>query len=468
MNVNRRMLPWNIGSVLVLFFFVASLGAWFVAAPGEAAANGVPSVRFGTHLQSVVEAFTTLEFPLVISPPPDETLRVYVWREEGTATMGVDFMGGASMVTFEPEGPEIAFAEVQIFGDTDIEDNETINLYIQTGQDFTIGSIGSAVVTIIDNDGTGGLTAYFEVEDDIPLDPYGRIGVAVEPGETFAVDVVVDDLPPGGGTVDIMTNTEAGIYTLTFVDNPRQTFEITTASVPEGADHAALELQILNPEGKKSVSSNFLVALSLHFGGLDAKWCACCVIAFAQIALGSVPCLDNVLAECSAFQCPDKATTEPPGPPSLHQIAFDPASDLETLARYRDEILQGTPVGDYCIQLYHDHSPAIITAILQKPTLIHRVVATWDLWLPAVAAVVDGVGASFIITSEMQDALLGVMAEFEEVGSPELADLVTEFRTDLDLENVAGDTADELQTSIEDNITGSESRSWGELKTMYR
>ncbi|MFH1842517.1 MAG: Calx-beta domain-containing protein [bacterium] len=464
--MNDRRLPRNIGSVLVLFCFVVSLGAMFVAAPGKAVADGVPSVRFGSHLHSVVEGLTILEVPLVISQPPDATVRVYVWREEGTATMGVDFLGGASLVQFEPEGPQVVNAEVQIFEDTEVEDLETIELSIQLGSpDFIPGSITEATVTIIDDDEAGGLTAHFELEDDdIPLDPYGRIVVAVEPNEIFAVDVLVDDLPPGGGIVNIMTNTESGLHTLQFTDNPRQTFEISTAAVPEGENYAVLELQILNPEGKRTVTGDNLAAHSLVF---DVSWvdCIICAVSLGLTAMGMTEC--PRLIDCG-LPCPTKAGTDQPGPPSSPVITVDPPTDIGTFLRYRDEILQGTPVGDYCIQLYRDQSPAVMTAILQKPTLIHRVATTWELWLPAVAAVVDGVGASFFITSEMQDALLGILAEFEEVGSSELADLVAQFRTDLDLENIAGDTAADLQTSIEDNITGGELRSWGELKAMYR
>jgi len=465
-NANNCTMSRCIGNVLLFFCVVTSLGTWLVTAPGDAVANGVPSVRFGTHLQSVVEAFTTLEVPLVISQPPDETLRVYIAIEALTATWGVDFRGGMAMATFEPGGPDVAFATVEIFGDTELEDSETVGLYIQgPDPEFTIGSIGSSVITIIDDDQIGGLTAHFELEDnEIPLDPYGRITVAVKPDETFAVDVVVDDLPLGGGIVNIMANTDPALHSLTFTDNPRQTLEIATASVPEGEYYAVRELQVLNPEGKRSVTGATLAAHSLL---IDANPVACilCAVALGLTAMGMSDCPD--FYDCG-LECPTKAETDQPGSPLLSAINVDPDSDLATLRRYRDEILLGTPVGDYCIQVYEDHSPAVMTAILQKPTLIHRFAALWELWLPAVAAVVDGVGASFTITSEMQDTLLGIMAEFEEVGSPELADLVARFRTELDLENVVGDTAADLQTSLEDNITGNESRSWGELKTMYR
>jgi hypothetical protein len=142
--------------------------------------------------------------------------------------------------------------------------------------------------------------------------------------------------------------------------------------------------------------------------------------------------------------------------------------DLEVAQRYRDEILLGSPGGSYYTQLYADYSPAIATAILQRPALIHRVAAVWDLWTPAVAAQVDGQGASFTITGEMQTALLDIMVELEEVGSPALANLIGEFRTALDLENIVGISAADMQGRIDNNSMEVERSSWGEVKAMYR
>ncbi|MCP4545215.1 MAG: hypothetical protein GY835_01965 [bacterium] len=463
-NVTENLLPRIAGNIPILLILAVALNTLIVAVPDEVVAQDLPSVRFGTHLQSVVEATTTLAVPLVISQPPAETLNVNIFIEEGTATMGLDFLGGMSTATFEPGGAAVVYADIQIFGDTEIEEMETINLYIQHGdQRYRIGSIASSVVVIIDND-TESLTAHFELEDGAPLDPFGRIVVAVEPDVILAVDVVVDELPEGGGPVNIMTNTETGLYTLTFTDNPRQTFEIVTASIPEGETYALLEMQILN-QGRGRVLTSVDFAAGSIVVTPDLSRCLSCYISYALAVLGTTDCFAPL--DCG-LTCPDEEPPPPSEPPAAPRIAIDPANDFETLRRYRDEILLGTASGDYCIQLYEDQSVATMTAILQKPTTIHRVAEVWELWLPAFAALVDNTGADFTITGEMQEALLGVMAELEEVGNPELARLVSDIRSNLDLENIAGQTADVLQTRIENDITPTEPTDWGELKVRFR
>jgi hypothetical protein len=85
-----------------------------------------------------------------------------------------------------------------------------------------------------------------------------------------------------------------------------------------------------------------------------------------------------------------------------------------------------------------------------------------------VAAQVDGQGETVVISGEMEAALLGVQAEFEEVGDGDLPQLVADFRTVLDLENIAGTTANDLQVAIENNSMQTERASWGEVKAMYK
>jgi len=47
------------------------------------------------------------------------------------------------------------------------------------------------------------------------------------------------------------------------------------------------------------------------------------------------------------------------------------------------------------------------------------------------------------------------------------ATILADFRTELDLENVAGTTAAGLQQDIEDNPMSGELASWEDVKTMY-
>jgi len=425
-------------------------------------------VNFASSQYTVVEAYADMAIAMTISEIPTEQLLVYAYVTPVTATPGFDFVEGLTYARFEPAASDTSYLYVQIYSDTEPEGPETILLTIYAESEYyTPGSTGEATLTIIDDD-SDTPTAHFEIAEDIPLDPNGHIAVVTGPDAPVLVDVVVDDLPPGGASINYTSTADGQIHTLAFTFDPRQSIEVPAADIPPGAAHAVNELQILNPAGKRSSRSDHVSAHSIAFDmiSLETVQCLACQIRFIFDMFDELFCEDSY--DICGYYCGDKAAAGQPEAPGAPESTIDPGADFETLQRYRDEILLGSPVGDYYIQLYRDYSLAIGTAILQRPTLIYRVAETWDLWLPAVGAQVDGQGASFTITGEMQTALLDIMTEFEEVGSPELAELLGEFRTELDLEHVAGTTAADLQESIETNSMGNEWSSWGDVKSMFR
>lgn len=429
-----------------------------------------PEMRLGSTQYSITEDLTEVSIPVIRSGELVEySTFVYISVIEGTAVAGTDFeMVDTIFAEFRLFESDTSYAHFIIYEDEDPEDPETIFLAIDDGgETYSVGNPGSATMTIIDDDSETP-SAHFEIAEDIPLAPDGSIAVVTAPEVEVEVEVVVDDLPPGGAVIHYSSTADGLIHTLAFESNPRQAIVVPPADIPPGEAYAVNTLQILNPVGEKTtLSVNFKRGdVDMDALSLELHECVNCFFQYLRVGLGHLDC-EGASQICN-IECPFTSSNDPPGGGIIKSGQRDPSSDIETLRRYRDEVLTGAPGGDYYIQLYQDYSLAIGAAILQRPTLIYRVLEAQDLWLPAVAAQVDGQGANFTITGEMQAALLNIMTEFEEVGSPELAQLVADFRLELDLENIAGTTASDFQAAIETNPMETQPATWGGVKALYR
>jgi len=431
------------------------------AMPAVVDAQGDVYANFGTAVTSVVEDDIVLQVPVVLSEEPADAVGVIVWAVPVSAD-GDDFAHGWVLVPFDIGGPQIGYAEIPIYDDVEFEGIETFEMYIADGEPGYIpGSNSHITVTIFDDDSDVGLAAHFETEDSIPLDLFGRLALLAEPDEVFSIDVVMDVLPPGGGPVHIVSSTPPYYHTVQFTDSPRETFTIDTVDVPEDQEYAVLYLQIPFSDLRHKSRSEQAVVVGYRS---SPNVCMSCFVNFIYWVLKGV-CTESLLC---GNECPDDEAAAPTGSPIPSPPKIDSDADLETLTRYRDEVLQGTEVGDFLIQVYEEQSQAAVDAILQDYTLIYRLVETWGLWLPAIAAIVDGEGENFTVTAEMQDSLLGVLAEFEQLGTPELGRWVDKFRTELELETIAGETAAEMQDAMENDVHGVKNMSWGEVKSLYR
>jgi len=459
------------GAVFLKYIVTLTLaGCLLILGGATSEAGAQPTVSFTTTQYAAIERYTPqVPIEVVVSEPVVDLTTVYVEVSGGTATPEVDFFSGTVSANIMPGMSDTTIVWVRMMQDTEPEGPETILLTItDVSYPYEIGSPSEATLTIIDDD-SDTPAAHFEISEEIPLDPYGRIVLVAEPGSVVEVDLVVDDLPPGGTVIHYTSTADDQIHSLTFTDNPRQTLNVPTADIPPGEVHAANELQILNPVSKRITNSDRCSLYAFQFSPYmpdDAEQCVTCLVNYVWFVLPRYAC-EGWQTRCG-FDCPRDKTLEPQSFRPQPDKAIDPVADYETLQRYRDEVLLGSPGGGYYIQLYRDYSLDIANAILRRPTLIYRVEIVWDLWLPAVAAQVDGQGASFTITGEMQAALLGVMAELEELGNPELANLIAEFRIALDLENITGISAADLQDRVDNNSMEAEPASWGKVKSMYR
>jgi len=109
---------------------VSASGAASEGGPGE----GWTNFRFDRSPYSGTSAPLTVYFAL-----------------GGTAINGVDYEQLSNSVTF-PFGVYTTYLRVQPIDDTEVEGDETVVLTISTNSAYTIGTSGSATVTIADND----------------------------------------------------------------------------------------------------------------------------------------------------------------------------------------------------------------------------------------------------------------------------------------------------------------------------
>ena len=441
------------GLTLVLLLGLGAAGAW-----------AQPTIRFANQLQSVVEAHADVPVTLIFSEPAHTFLEIEIHQIAVSATADADYIGG-TLWAYADVGAMSAVAYPHIFDDLDPEPAEEFILELQESEiQYTIGSVGTTRITIVDNDGES-LDARFEINEDVSLTSDGRIALMAADDVPISVDVVAIDMPPGGGTVYYADSRQSGIQSLTFTDDPRQTLVLTTDTMTPGADPVVIELALLTPSGEKATTGGG-VSAGFYSSSVDAyslHRCMFCLGAYFLQYLEPADC-ENVESECPGWHCPDKRADAPGG--RLTDLDFTTA--LPLLRQYRDDVLTPSPGGEYYIDLYENRSADVMEALLREPTLFYGFFETWELWEPAIAAQVDGTGDSFVITADMQTALLGLLDDIETHGEADLAQLAADFRTELDLENIAGDTVAQFQDAVDSNPMPVEEIGWGDVKATYR
>jgi hypothetical protein len=145
-------------------------------------------------------------------------------------------------------------------------------------------------------------------------------------------------------------------------------------------------------------------------------------------------------------------------------------SSIVTLQRYRDEVLAATEAGQFYIDIYNQFSPDLFQAILAAPSLTARLFKAQGAWVDGLETLLDGQGGSFIITQQMEDDLLSILQTFQDVGSPDLANMIAFEKQRLQLDQIAGLTMSQYQAQVE-NLGGPTSvdpTSWGRIKSLYR
>ncbi len=106
---------------------------------------------------------TTALLTLTLDEPATATSTVEVTVSGGTATLGTDADDPSATVTFA-EGEFVATLPITVHGDTEVEDDETIEVLLGAASGIDVGTPGMATLTILDDD-VAGLAI-----DDISMD----------------------------------------------------------------------------------------------------------------------------------------------------------------------------------------------------------------------------------------------------------------------------------------------------------
>ncbi len=112
-----------------------------------------PSVQFSAATYSVSEAGGSVTITVNLSASTSTTVTVNYATSDGTANAGSDYTTASGVLTFSPGQTSQTFA-VPITNDATPEVDETVNLTLSSPSGATLGSPGSATLTIVDNDVT--------------------------------------------------------------------------------------------------------------------------------------------------------------------------------------------------------------------------------------------------------------------------------------------------------------------------
>lgn len=112
-----------------------------------------PAVSFSSATYSVAENVSsgTATITVELSTSYSGIVTVEYATGDGTATAGTDYETASGVLTFAAGDTSETFA-VPITDDTDLEDNETVNLALSNPSNATLGSQSTATLTINEND----------------------------------------------------------------------------------------------------------------------------------------------------------------------------------------------------------------------------------------------------------------------------------------------------------------------------
>lgn len=120
--------------------------------------DGPATVVFSQSSFSVNESAGSTSITVIRSGNTGGSVTVNYSTSNGTALAGADYTTAASVLTFGAGVISQTFS-VPIVDDTDVENNETVNLTLSNPNGAVLGAPSAAVLTIVDDDGGGGDSA---------------------------------------------------------------------------------------------------------------------------------------------------------------------------------------------------------------------------------------------------------------------------------------------------------------------
>ncbi|HEV7734361.1 MAG TPA: hypothetical protein VGR62_19465 [Candidatus Binatia bacterium] len=180
-----------------------------------------------------------------------------------------------------------------------------------------------------------------------------------------------------------------------------------------------------------------------------------CVSCMFGIWMYVVDLLDECPSDCGSggfldFVCGFLDIT---GPSAFlaHPQGSTPTPDfLTTLRGLRDQIMATSAAGQRYTQLHTTHSAALMRVVPSRPWLVWMVGDALGAWLPALNALVTGQGMSVVISQQMMDDWLAILAELQAGAPPATAAVIQAELDRLDLPSFVGLTMDEARARFEE------------------
>jgi hypothetical protein len=176
-------------------------------------------------------------------------------------------------------------------------------------------------------------------------------------------------------------------------------------------------------------------------------------------------CFERAGTACLFVDLACQATTSPLAVEAPRRVAGLAARLLRSLAedavdtsiyrRLRDEVFSRSAAGRRTTELFYSHAREVATLVASNPSLFSAMLANVLAWQPHVRALVTGEGvATAVLTSEQVDGLLGVIAQLESLGSPELAAVLAREKAARDLPSLVGKTVHEALAIQQETVPG--------------
>jgi hypothetical protein len=130
------------------------------------------------------------------------------------------------------------------------------------------------------------------------------------------------------------------------------------------------------------------------------------------------------------------------------QQAAQTTINLWTYYRARDEILRTTPAGQRYIDLYYQHSPALISATLTSPVLVTESLALMERWQPYLDAWVNGQGNDVVIGDDLAQETETYLDHLYAASGPELQQAIAQERARTPIGQLVGLTLEQARAQV--------------------
>ncbi len=120
-----------------------------------------------------------------------------------------------------------------------------------------------------------------------------------------------------------------------------------------------------------------------------------------------------------------------------------------TLFRLRDRVLSATRGGQRAVELYYEHSAAVVNATFSNPNVMPHGLAAISAWSDAFDALVDGEGDTVTVTQGQIDATNTFLDTLRAASFGDLAAAIDRERANLDVNGMVGRTMDDVMAEVE-------------------